>query len=130
MGRFALQRRSQIMDELARAVSQQTLCRQTRRRFLLTLGQLAGLGSIGLLAACQSPPETIVVTPPPANAVRAQSTPTVAPVALAPTAQPAGVAAIAPTSVPVAPPLAVAPVAAQTSASSAPTAAGPTAAPT
>jgi len=47
------------------------------------VGQLAALSNLGLLAACQSPPETIVVTPPPARSAPAIAAATATPAATA-----------------------------------------------
>src|SRR5436189_41124 len=55
--------------------------RHGRRRFIKMVGQVAALSNLGLLAACQSPPETIVVTPPPARSAPAIAAATATPAA-------------------------------------------------
>jgi outer membrane protein assembly factor BamB len=70
---------------------------QSRRRFLRIAAQILGLGSLGMVTACQSPPETIVVTPPPANGSGTQSAPPTATAAATPSPTPMTIPAAAST---------------------------------
>ena len=76
--------------------------KSTRRRFLISCGELLALGGTGLLAACQSQPAPITVTSAPAPA---KPTTAAAPAA-SPAASPAGSPSTAPAVSPVAKPAA------------------------